>query len=107
MLNESVLFNHPNNTDSVTPATVISIAISIGSNPKICILIDTNCDIYVISWLNRNFVSDIGGERTDKETKDYIDGKLLEISNRIQWTFDMVSRDVVQLKNKVKKLEDK
>jgi len=42
----------------------------------------------------------------DKETKDYVDRKTLHLANVIQETFNQISRDIANLRNRVKKLED-
>ena len=49
----------------------------------------------------------IGGEITDKETKEYVDYGDRQISLDIQRVFDMINRDVKNLQKDVKELKKK
>lgn len=48
----------------------------------------------------------LGGERTDKETKDYIDSEILRMGQEIETTFRDVRRDMDNVQKRLKKLEE-
>jgi len=47
-----------------------------------------------------------GGERTDEETKKYIDSEILRMGREIEKTFQHVKDDMNHVQKRLKKLEE-